>query len=247
MRLLVYNIRYGAGTGKAFHFPLPFLGYLRNTTANVHRITEFIKSQQPDIVGLIEVDSGSFRHEKDNQAERIARELAHFHVCECKYGTKSLFGRLPLFNKQVNAFLTSSEIRTPRFHYFQAGIKRLVMELELNEVTLFLVHLSLKFRHRHHQLSDLYSLVKASTKPVIVAGDFNPLWGDREMSLFLAATGLRNANARNLPSYPSWMPHRQLDFILHSPAIRINRFEVPGVRLSDHLPLVCDFELEPAR
>lgn len=246
MRLLVYNIRYGTGTGRGFHFPLPFLGYLRNTTANVHRITEFIKGQRPDIVGLIEVDSGSFRFEKDNQAEQIARALDHFHVCECKYGTRSFFSRLPLFKKQVNAFLTGSAIRTPRFHYFQTGIKRLVMELELNDVTLFLVHLSVKFRHRHHQLSDLYSLVKASNKPVIVAGDFNPFWGDREMSLFLAATGLKNANTRGMPSYPSWMPHRQLDFILHSPSIRINRFDVPQIRLSDHLPLVCDFEMEPA-
>ena len=244
MRLLVYNIRYGAGTGGGFHFPIPFMGYLRNTSANLGRITEFIKGYEPDIVGLIEVDSGSFRSGRSNQAERIADALDHFHVYQGKYGSHSFVGRLPLFNKQVNAFLTSNEIRTPRFHYFREGIKRLVIELELNDLTVFLVHLSLKFRHRHHQLRDLYTLVKGARRPVIVAGDFNPLWGDTEMELFLAATGLRNANARGIPSFPSWMQHRQLDFVLHSPAIRVNRFEVPHITLSDHLPLVCDFDVE---
>ena len=245
MRLLIYNIRYGTGTGSKFHLPLPFLGYLRNTSANLQRITDFIKGYEPDIVGLIEVDSGSFRTDRSNQAEQIANALDHFHVYQGKYGSKSLLGRLPVFSKQVNAFLTSNEIRTPRFHYFREGVKRLVIELELNDLTVFLVHLSITFRHRHHQLRDLYALVKGANRPVIVAGDFNPLWGDTEMELFLAATGLRNANARSLPSFPSWMPHRQLDFILHSPNIRINRFEIPHIRLSDHLPLVCVFEVEP--
>ena len=243
MRLLVYNIRYGAGAGKGFHFPFPFLGYLRKTTENLGRITAFIKGYTPDIVGLIEVDSGSFRCEKDNQAVRIAQELDHFHVFQSKYATHSKIGKLPVFNKQANAFLTSNEIRTQKFHYFQRGIKRLVIELELKDLTVFLVHLSLKFRHRHDQLSDLYSLVKDVQTPVIVAGDFNPLWGDREMNLFLAATGLRSANVEAKPSFPSWKPTRQLDFILHTPEIQIRHFEIPRVTYSDHLPLVCDFEI----
>ena len=32
------------------------------------------------------------------------------------------------------------------------GIKRLIIELELDDVAIFLVHLSLKFRHRQYQL-----------------------------------------------------------------------------------------------
>ncbi|MHC4596563.1 MAG: endonuclease/exonuclease/phosphatase family protein, partial [Planctomycetota bacterium] len=80
-------------------------------------------------------------------------------------------------------------------------------------------------------------------KPMIVAGDFNPLWGDRELDLFLAATRLINANAVGQPTYPSRSPRRQLDFIFHSQAIRVTRFDIPEVQFSDHRPLVCDFEL----
>ena len=47
-------------------------------------------------------------------------------------------------------------------------------------------------------------------------------------------------------TYPSRIPRFRLDFILASPHIQIRRFDVPEVRFSDHLPLVCDFEITPA-
>jgi len=243
MRFLLYNIRYGTGTSGIFHFPVPYFGYLRNTRKNLSRIIAYIKSVRPEIIGLVEVDSGSFRTGRFNQAEVIARAMKQYYVYQSKYATSSLIGRLPVLDKQGNAFLTSNEIKAQKFHYFQKGVKRLVIELELEDVIIFLVHLSLKFRHRHHQLKDLYTLFKSINKPVIVAGDFNVLWGDHELQLFLGATGLQNANTQERPSYPSWSPRRQLDFILHSPEIRVTDFSIPRISLSDHMPLVCDFEV----
>jgi endonuclease/exonuclease/phosphatase (EEP) superfamily protein YafD len=92
-------------------------------------------------------------------------------------------------------------------------------------------------------LADLYELMQRDGKPHIVAGDFNVFWGDREIRLFLAATGLRSANKEALPTFPSWAPKRELDFILYSEGLKMTSFERPEVRLSDHMPLVCDFEL----
>ena len=71
MRLLVYNIRYATGTGPAFHLPFPGAGYLRSSRRVLDNITSFVKEQDPDIVGLIEVDIGSVRSGMLNQAERI--------------------------------------------------------------------------------------------------------------------------------------------------------------------------------
>lgn len=244
VRFLLYNIRYGTGSSRYFHLPLPFSGYLKPTTSNIERIAAFIQSLDPDIVGLVEVDSGSYRADRQNQAELIARQLGHFHVYQSKYRPHAFIHHIPILNKQGNAFLTREAIHAQTFHYFQDGVKRLVIELELEACVIFLVHLSLFFRHRHHQLRDLYGLVKAVTKPVIVAGDFNLLWGDRELQLFLAATGLRSANTTGAPSHPSHAPHRQLDYILYGPGVRITHFEIPAVRLSDHMPLLCDFEIE---
>ena len=113
-----------------------------------------------------------------------------------------------------------------------------------DEDALFLVHLSLKYRHRHFQLRHLYELVEQSEKPVIVAGDFNTFWGENEIYLFMKATGLRSANVESLPSYPSRAPRMELDFILYGAGIEVTHFEIPpDIGFSDHLPLICDFEV----
>ena len=242
MRFLLYNIRYAAGIGRKFHLPVPYSGYFKRTNGNLKNILDFIKSVNPDIIGLIEVDSGSFRSQKNNQAEGIAWELQHDHIYQSKYPATSVVQKLPLLKKQGNAILTNQEIVNQKFHYFRHGVKRLVIELELADLSIFLVHLSIKFRHRHYQLQDLHSILKDIKKPYILAGDFNVLWGDRELQLFLAATGLKNANSHGKPSHPSRAPRRQLDYIFHSPHIRITDFEIPQVKFSDHTPLVCEFD-----
>ena len=206
-------------------------------------ILDFIGSVNPDVIGLIEVDGGSFRSQKNNQAETIAWELQHDHIYQSKYPATSVAHKLPLLRKQGNAILTNQEIVSQRFHYFREGVKRLVIELELADFTVFLVHLSIKFRHRQYQLQDLHHMVKDVNKPVIVAGDFNVFRGTRELQLFLAASGLKSANSHGQPSHPSRAPHRQLDYIFHSPEIQITDFEIPPVKFSDHTPLVCDFDI----
>jgi len=189
---------------------------LKRSSHNLERISSFLNSAEPDIVGLLEVDNGSYRSKKTNQAAQIATDLNFTHVYESKYSQSSLIQEMPLIREQGNAFLTNQNIEAEGFHYFQEGIKRLVIQLELKDLVIFLVHLSVKFRHRQY---------------------------DRELDLFLAATRLINANAVGQPTYPSRSPRRQLDFIFHSQAIRVTRFDIPEVQFSDHRPLVCDFEL----
>lgn len=243
MRLLLYNLRYCAGVGRSFHFPVPGRGYLKRTAANLGRVKAFIKSQKPDVVGLVEVDSGSYRSRRLNQAEEIARDLGHYHIYETKYAAHSRLHMLPLASYHINAFLTREAIQAQQFHYFTRGAKRLVIELELKDLVIFLIHLSLRAKTRRHQLETLAALVRAASKPRIVAGDFNTRHGPEELAGFLAATRLRNAATKPMLSYPSWAPRRQLDYVLHSPEIIIRRFEMPAVMFSDHLPLVCDFEV----
>lgn len=241
MRFLLYNIRYATGMGVRFHTPLPYAGFLKRSRTNLAAIIAFIKSMAPDVVGLVEVDGGSYRADGLDQAEVIAEELGHLRIIETKYHAGSLARRLPILSRQCNAVITGMKIKSHLFHYFEHGMKRLVIEVELEEVTIFLVHLALAFRHRQYQLEQLHRLVSRVEKPVIVAGDFNVFWGERELRLFLAATGLRSANNAGEPSHPSSAPSRQLDFILHGPDLRVENFYIPQVRFSDHVPLVCDF------
>jgi endonuclease/exonuclease/phosphatase family metal-dependent hydrolase len=237
----LYNIRYGTGGKKRI---LPWGGYLGRTGSNLDDIIRFIHPLKPDVVGLIEVDGGSYRAGRLNQAQTIAGALGHYHAYRCKYGKGvRLVRRIPVMNQQGNAFLCRDTIAGANFHYFKKGMKRLVIEMELDHLVIFLVHLALTFNTRQRQLRDLYNLVRHVKKPLIVAGDFNVLWGEQEIDSFLAATGLLSANRTRVPTFPSWKPKRHLDFILHSPHIRPRHFAVPRVPHSDHLPLVFDFDV----
>ena len=242
MRFLLYNIRYGTGRRTRW----AWMHYLTRTVNHLPEIARFIREIDPDVVGLVEVDAGSYRSGRRNQAEVLADELGHYHSYRMKYreeGGLGLGRRLPVLNMQANAFLTRDAIQRETFHEFTGGFKRLVIELELENVRLFLVHLAIGFRARHGQLTELYELIGRSDKPCIVTGDFNSFFGPRELQLFLKATGLRSANENHLPTYPSWRAHRELDFVCYSPQVKLRRFDIPPVTLSDHLPLVCDFEL----
>jgi endonuclease/exonuclease/phosphatase family metal-dependent hydrolase len=235
MRFVLYNIRYGTG--------LKLRNFIRPSTKNLERITVFLRELKPDLVGLVEVDHGSYRTGGKNQAEALAESLGHYHSYSIKYQERSIWLNVPVLRNQGNAFLARDRICNEKFHFFESGMKRLVMELELDHVVVYLVHLALGSRARHHQLGALYNLVKKTEKPFIVAGDFNVLWGEREIDLFLAASRLKNANAERLPTYPSYEPHRHLDFILYSKGVKIRDFRVPQVPFSDHLPLVLDFDV----
>lgn len=225
------------------HMPLPGAGYILGNQTVLPDIANFIKSADPDIVGLIEVDTGSIRSRKVNQAESIASELGMNTSYEIKYGENSINQLLPIIRKQGNAFLAAPRVHGESFHYFDTGIKRLIIELEMETFAVFLVHLSLKYRHRHLQLRKLFDLVDATKKPVIVAGDFNTFWGENEIYLFMRAAGLKSANTAGLPTYPSRSPRKELDFVLYQDGITVTDFQIPNVRHSDHLPLICDFKV----
>ena len=243
MRLLLYNIRYAVGGGASMHMPLPGAGYVLGDQSVLPEITRFIKDVDPDIVGLIEVDTGSIRSRMVNQAEKIANDLGMNTSYETKYGERSINQILPIVRKQGNAFMAAQRVHGEKFHYFDTGIKRLIIELEMEEFAVFLVHLSLKYRHRHLQLRRLHDLIEQTEKPVIVAGDFNTFWGEDEIYLFMRAAGLTSANIESVPTYPSRAPRKELDFVLYQEGIEVIGFDIPDVRLSDHLPLICDFEV----
>lgn len=244
MRFLLYNIRYGTGGTRPI---MPWNGYLRRTMGTLCAIAAFIEEAAPDIIGLLEVDAGSYRSDGHNQAKLIANMLGHYHSYQRKYGAASLTRYLPLFKNQGNAFIVRDRIHNEKFHYFNKGVKKLVIELQLERLDVFLVHLALGFRTRQGQLRELAELVNAHSGPHIVAGDFNPIRGRRELNGFLEATGLSEARRKPIPTFPSWAPRRQLDYILFSPGIHVTSLSVPRVEHSDHLPLICDFEVRRGR
>lgn len=239
MRLVVYNMRYGAGAGWRFNLPVPGAGYLRDATGNVTRIGEYLGGLAPDLVALLEVDSGS-RRAPQPQHHQIAEKLGTMHGFRCKYREGSLLSRLPVLRDQGNAVLSRLPLRGLRYHELRHGTKSLVIEAEHDRLSLFVVHLSLRPQQRRRQLHELVALVRAARGPVVVAGDLNTLAPGRELAPFLAATGLRPADHRLPASWPANRPRLALDHVLIAPELGVRGMAVPDVRFSDHRPLVVD-------
>lgn len=113
------------------------------------------------------------------------------------------------------------------------------------------VHLGLRESHRRLQLRRLCELVSRQIpqdEPVLVAGDFND-WRQRANAA-LAGCGLQEVHTRRFGrparSYPAFWPVLRLDRIYvrgvrrSSPGERASRI---WARLSDHVPLVAEFDL----
>ena len=132
----------------------------------------------------------------------------------------------------------------PESSVWKPTYRKLYELIQAHQTTLVFAGMRSQTEKIARELNQLHRLITDRDKPVIVAGDFNAFWGDRELELFLAASGMVSANMQCESSFPSNFPVRELDFIFHSPEIRSIGFQVPQVRLSDHLPLIWDFDVQ---
>ncbi len=243
MRVLIYNIAYATGSPRKYYDI--FLRAHRNikpTNRHFELLKHFIADSKPDIIGLVEVDIGSYRTSFRCQALKLAEHLNYEAHRSVKYKHKIFKRHLPLFRHQGNAVLTKEGFNG-EFHFLSRGVKRLVIEVDFENFRFFLVHLALSKRVREKQLKNLAILIKSDKRPVIIGGDFNTFEGERELSRLANFLNLKNANQQAVPTFPSWKPNHQLDYILHSPEIELKGFFVPNIHLSDHLPIIADFDL----
>lgn len=240
IRLVLYNIRYCTGAGWKHHVPFPFAGSLRGTRACGGDISEFITSLEPDIVGLVEADGGSFRNEFKSQPEALARRLGQRCVFSPKYRHVRIAEQVPMLSSQGNAVVTALPVSDMIVHRLSSGIKNVVIETGFDDFTFMLVHLSIGHGARRRQILELAEIASALTKPLMLAGDFNTFGGDAELAPLMEA-GLKKAGPLVCPTFPSRKPRRGFDMVLHSPEISILGFDVPSIPFSDHLPIVCDF------
>lgn len=244
-RALVYNIAYATGAPGSHTENLLRLHryFLKKSYCNLNEISKFISNTDPDIIGLLEVDTGSFRASKINQVSAISSITDYYTHYTTKYGDSLTSKIIPILRKQGNAILTKEKESNGIYHYFPGGFKKLILELDMNGLRFFLVHLSLSERVRTIQLKHISNLLATNKSPVIVAGDFNAFKGINELEEIQKRLNLINPNTYHKPTFPAWNPKHQIDFLLCSKDIKIINFDIPSIMLSDHLPIILDFEL----
>jgi len=217
------------------------------------RIVKALNRLKPDILTLIEIDTGSFRSRGKDEVKFLEEKLhLRSFVEKVKYpihGWLKLFHHLPILNKQANAIISRFKLIGVKYHVFHEGTKRMIIEATVKcpkKVTLLAAHLALGKKTRALQIKELVRIVNKIKNPVILMGDFNTFNGEQELKELIMKTHLKDKIAldkKSIPfTEPTWHPTRRLDYILTSPRIRVNKYSILHFPFSDHLPLMIDFE-----
>lgn len=259
MRLVVYNIEYCKGINRRWKY-LDATKLMKLVKKNIITMSEFLKPLNIDVLGLIETDSGSVRTLRKSEASLFAENLKIiFWVERTKYATKSVYkvaNYVPIYRKHANAILSKQPLFDTKYYLLSKGVKRLVIytkiklgvEGKLVDLHLFAVHLSIRKRTRKKQIKELAQLLNTCPNPKIMFGDFNIFKGYGEIEELLETTGMINTvrftKEDSTATFPSWNPKRTIDLVLISPGIKVRNHQVLDLQLSDHLPVMVDFELE---
>lgn len=234
LRVLSYNIHHGEGVDGKLDLP---------------RIAEVIKSVQPDLVALQEVDRGTQRTNRVDQPAELARLT----------GLNVAFGGNIIHQggDYGNAVLSRLPIRRYKNHLLPSldgGEQRGVLEVEVEMpdgggMLLLATH----FDHRRDDRERLASaqaindlLAERTNGPAVLAGDLNDV-PDSQTLRRLEACWSR-VNEQPLPTIPVDQPTRQIDFILFRPAERWKTIEVRVLDeavASDHRAIFAVLELLP--
>jgi endonuclease/exonuclease/phosphatase family metal-dependent hydrolase len=237
LRVLSYNIHHGEGMDHKLDLP---------------RIANVIKSVDPDLVSLQEVDRGTQRTNRVDQPVELGRLT----------GMNVVFGGNIRFQggDYGNAVLSRLPILRHENHLlprFDEGEQRGVLEVEVElpdgaGTLLFLA------THLDHRAADRERIASAKAinqlvadnprRPAVLAGDLNAVPDSETLRQF--ETTWTCANEKELPTFPVTEPTRQIDYILFQPA---ERWRVVEVRVldeavaSDHRAIFAVLELLSTR
>ncbi|HLC70864.1 MAG TPA: endonuclease/exonuclease/phosphatase family protein [Candidatus Nanoarchaeia archaeon] len=254
VRLITYNIEYCEGlVGRWFDY-LKFWKTFFPPKKLDQRIVKALKEIKPDILALIEVDTGSLRSRGKDEVRFLEKKLKlHDFVEKVKYplqGWLRLFHHIPILDKQANALISRFKISKVKYHVFHEGTKRMVIEATIHcprPITLLVAHLALGRRARAKQIGELVGIVNAIKNPVILMGDFNTFHGEAEIRKLLQQTHLKDKISLDKKDIhftePAWHPTKRLDYILTSSKIKVSKYSVLPFHFSDHLPLMIEFEV----
>lgn len=255
VELICYNIEYCQGfKGKWYEYLNLFKTFFFVPKGLDERIIAALKDLNPDILGLVEVDTGSVRAKGKDEARffRDGLEMKGFDeaVKYDKKGYRMIYNWIPVVRKQSIALLSKFKIENIKHHILHRGIKNIVIEATVHcpkKVTILLAHLALGRKARRKQLYELATIVNGIENPVILMGDFNTFKGESEIDEILARTRLKYKSKlnNNVEAYtqPTFKPSRVLDYVLTSNKIKINKYQVLNMPFSDHLPLLVDFDV----
>lgn len=238
------NVQVGIGSQRQHHVVSHSWRYLLPHPQSLHNLREIAANLQGmDIVGLNEVDAGSFRSQYLNQAVFLAEQIGIPYWVQQRtrdWGdiaqhSNSLLSRWPLQEVECHAFQGTLKGR---------GLLRAIIEVEGRPVQVLITHLALAKHGRMRQVRQLLPFLQTSL-PTILLGDLNCGQGASELRLLREEGGLQSPTHQPA-TFPSWSPQWQFDHILISEELQFAEVWTCAGQRSDHLPLMARLQWKDA-
>lgn len=215
------------------------------------RTADVIRHHGADVVLLQEVAQGAPKFGNERQVERLGdllemRHRAYFTNVK-KFGNGGEYGNAILSRFPLTA-VENIDVTIPpkkRRCVLHARLRIKTGPGKSRSLHVFNLHLGLSGIERRLQLqkflaSHPFAGLHART-PVLIAGDFNDVWGN--LGRLLAPHGFRSV-AKPHRSFPAIRPLRALDSLYVRGDLNLNGLQPSRLKLarvaSDHLPLVAD-------
>lgn len=244
LKLLTFNLQVGIQTSAYHHYLTRSWQHLLPHPKRLQRLDLMGEVfGRFDIVGLQEVDGGSFRSSHVNQVEYLASRAGFPHHFQ---QLNRNLGRIAQHSNGLLSRLAPNWVEEHRLPGTLPG--RGAIHARYGEgpdaLHLFVAHLALGHRARVRQLDYLSEIIQP-LRHVVVMGDLN-CTPEQLHTHTRFRDSLPLHPVRPLLSYPSWQPRRALDHILLSDSLQAGEVKVLDHLFSDHLPIAVDVRLPDA-
>ncbi|MDH3900897.1 MAG: endonuclease/exonuclease/phosphatase family protein [Gammaproteobacteria bacterium] len=241
IRLLSYNVQAGISTARYRHYVTHSWKHVlphAQRFSNLDRIAHLIRDY--DIIGLQEVDAGSLRSGYINLTQYLSERSGHSFWFD---QTNRRLGRFAQHSTGLISRFSPAETIEHRLPGRIPGRGALFIRFGTRQESLvvLILHLALSRRARLRQL-DYVSEIVNEYPHVILMGDLNCYSNSAEMDFLINRTMMREP-FHGLDTFPSWRPQHNIDHILVTPTLHVDRVKVLNYSLSDHLPVEMEIIL----
>ncbi|GEM_PF-507843 len=217
-----------------------------NGIFDLDSLVEFLKSEDPDIIGMQEVDRNwSKRSMFLDLCTELSSRLNMYHAYSASleraqgYYGNLILSKYPIVQSRAEKLPSTLETRS--FVYGQ-------VYLAGAWINIINTHLGLSEVDRYLQASKIDHFSKGLKGPLIIMGDFNAEASDPGVQILKQ----NKQDLQEMSEYCSWGTFRaqsgqltgRIDYILVSNEFEYQSFKIVDNYISDHLPLIAEISLK---
>lgn len=234
MKIMTYNIQHGIDHLHRL--------YTKEVVVDLNKISQIIKEEDPDIIGLNEVYDAPVPF-LETQAKEIGSKIGYYSYfgkaisIKGGYYGNALLSKYPFENIELIQ-IPDPEVKDEEVYYESRSMIHAEIRIDNKIYNVFVSHFGLASSEQKNATKTLIENI-SNLKNVIFMGDLNMEPDNdniKEIRKYLNTLNLENK------SFPSHNPNIRIDYIFASKDIKIVDSNAKNIVFSDHLPIYAIIE-----